>query len=78
MKTTLEIMREAKEAAPTLGWVSSSEKNKALTAMADARLAMTLWHTVPRQMEHVLAGVAVYLGFSVLVSKLCAAQRRQG
>ena len=36
MKTTLEIMREAKEAAPTLGWVSSSEKNKALTAMADA------------------------------------------
>ncbi|MBQ5356209.1 MAG: gamma-glutamyl-phosphate reductase, partial [Clostridia bacterium] len=36
MKTTLEIMREAKEAAPMLGWVSSPEKNRALTAMADA------------------------------------------
>ena len=61
-----------------LAGVSLYIYREVLRMTADARLAMTLWHTVPRQMEHVLAGVAVYLGFSVLVSKLCATQRRQG
>ena len=57
-----------------LAGVSLYIYREVLRMASDARFAMCFWNTVPRQMEHVLAGVAVYLAFSLLIAKLRAAE----
>ena len=57
-----------------LAFVSLYLLREVIAMRGDAAFAMTFWHTVPRQMEHVLGGLAVYLGFACLLARLRAAE----
>ena len=54
-------------------WVSCYILHEVIGMREDAFFALSFWHSVPFQMEHVLGGIAVYLGFSLLLAHLIRA-----